>query len=150
MKAILSRDSLKATETVVWGCTVDWAKAKLLRYPSLCFPRSRLFFICPMCFSRHEEQSPEAIRKSLGDLLYLVRFPLMSIEMFGQGPGRSCILTQDVSIRSSRVKGIQERTLSRSETYRKWNSRNFLVFSVTWNHSLKLRPRRRGPDPAGF
>ncbi|KAH7720573.1 BTB/POZ domain-containing protein 6 [Aphelenchoides avenae] len=75
LKAILSRDSLKATETVVWGCTVDWAKAKLL--------------------SRHEEQSPEAIRKSLGDLLYLVRFPLMSIEMFGQGPGRSCILTQD-------------------------------------------------------
>ncbi|KAH7726510.1 BTB/POZ domain-containing protein 6 [Aphelenchoides avenae] len=72
LKVILARDSLNAAEIVVWYQTIHWAERKLL--------------------STHEEPSPEAIRKTLGDLLYLERLEIY--EWFAMKKARALFVTR--------------------------------------------------------
>ena len=45
------------------------------------------------CRRQEVAASPENMRAQLGEALYLVRFPLMSVEEFAAGPAQSGVLT---------------------------------------------------------
>lgn len=47
-------------------------------------------------FSENETVTPEALRRTLGDNLYLIRFPIMTGQQFVDGPEKSGILSNEV------------------------------------------------------
>lgn len=49
-----------------------------------------------MFFSKGAEPTAAAIREELGELIYLIRFPLMSIAEFGKNVGNTGILSDEV------------------------------------------------------
>lgn len=45
------------------------------------------------CIRREMPVSPENVRAALGEVFYLIRFPLMSLEEFAAGPAQSKLLS---------------------------------------------------------
>ncbi|XP_043199941.1 BTB/POZ domain-containing protein 2-like [Amphibalanus amphitrite] len=71
--AVLERNMLRIRESRLFAAVLRWAEAAC---------------------RRHElPPTPENLRSQLGDALYLVRFPLMSVEEFAAGPAQSGVLT---------------------------------------------------------
>uniref|UniRef100_H2ZC55 BTB domain-containing protein n=1 Tax=Ciona savignyi TaxID=51511 RepID=H2ZC55_CIOSA len=71
--SVLERDTLGLREHVIFSAMERWSAAE--------------------CGRQEMEPNKENCRKVLGDVIYLVRFPLMNIEEFAQGPAQSGILT---------------------------------------------------------
>lgn len=73
LEAILCRETLNVNELCVFNAVCNWAKAE--------------------CVRRELDPIPENKRIVLGDCLRLVRFPVMSLEDFANGPAQSRMLT---------------------------------------------------------
>ncbi len=70
---MLDRDSLRIKEAKLFNAVIRWSEAECLRQG------------LPV--------TPEKKRSVLGNVLTKIRFPLMTIEEFAQGPAQSGILT---------------------------------------------------------
>lgn len=73
LTSVLDRDSLRIKESKLFGAVLRWAEAECLR--------------------QNSPVSSDNKRAVLGNVLAKVRFPLMSVEEFAQGPAQSGILT---------------------------------------------------------
>nr|XP_037274568.1 BTB/POZ domain-containing protein 6-B-like isoform X1 [Rhipicephalus microplus] len=73
LEAVLSRESLNTREAVIFDAALAWAGAE--------------------CSRRGIEPTPENRRECLGEALYLVRFPSMSLQEFADGAAQSGVLT---------------------------------------------------------
>eukprot|EP00112_Aurelia_sp_Birch-Aquarium-sp1_P006454 Seg1713.2 transcript_id=Seg1713.2/GoldUCD/mRNA.D3Y31 product="BTB/POZ domain-containing protein 2" protein_id=Seg1713.2/GoldUCD/D3Y31 len=73
LSAVLERDSLGARENQLFEAAVKWSDHE--------------------CRRQNIPNSPENKRKLLGDALYLIRFPLMTLEEFANHAAQSGILT---------------------------------------------------------
>jgi len=73
LTSVLDRDSLRIKESKLFGAVLRWAEAECLR--------------------QNSPVSADNKRAVLGNVLAKVRFPLMSVEEFAQGPAQSGILT---------------------------------------------------------
>ena len=73
LEQILSRDSLRAKETVIFTAATKWAEAE--------------------CSRQGRDITPEQCREVLGDALFLIRFPVMSQSEFANGAGKSGLLS---------------------------------------------------------
>ena len=74
LEEILKRECLSITEAKLWTGVNDWAETQC---------------------SRHAlEPTSENKRKVLGDLIFLIRFPIMKPSDFADGPARSGILSE--------------------------------------------------------
>ena len=73
LEQILSRDTLCVKESVVYAAASRWAKAE--------------------CIRQGRDASPQQCREVLGDALYLLRFPTMTLDDFANGAGRSELLS---------------------------------------------------------
>ncbi|CAN8005089.1 unnamed protein product [Ixodes hexagonus] len=71
--AVLERDTLRIREVKLFAAVLRWAEAE--------------------CVRTGRPVGPEGQRAALGRALFLVRFPLMSIEEFALGPAQSGVLT---------------------------------------------------------
>lgn len=72
---ILKRDNLTIREMDVYRACLAWTDHKLSK--------------------KKIEVTPNARRKSLGDMIYLIRFPLMSSTEFSSGPAKDKVLNGD-------------------------------------------------------
>lgn len=95
---IAKQDDMDIDETVLYNQLVAWAEATLQRY---CNPANWPAFL--RCFSNGEEVTHTAIRDTLGEALYLVRFALMKVEDFANGPAKSGLLTVEVILTGGSV-----------------------------------------------
>ncbi|XP_076800314.1 BTB/POZ domain-containing protein 6-B-like [Clavelina lepadiformis] len=75
LKAILSRDTLNIKETVVFDAACRWADAE--------------------CKRQGLQPSSRSKRIVLGEVIYLIRIPAMSLQEFADGPATSDILTKE-------------------------------------------------------
>ena len=66
---ILGRDTLRAKETVVFAAAIRWAKAE--------------------CTRQGRDTSPQQCREVLGEALYFLRFPTMTLSDFADGAGKN-------------------------------------------------------------
>ncbi|XP_065672632.1 BTB/POZ domain-containing protein 2 [Hydra vulgaris] len=73
LKIVLLRDSLSARENQIFDAVVRWSEVE--------------------CRRRNIEKTNENKRIALGDLLYLIRFPLMTLEEFANNAAQSGMLT---------------------------------------------------------
>jgi len=73
LSAVLDRDSLRVKESKLFSAVMRWSEAE--------------------CARQALPATPENKRSVLGRILAKIRFPLMSIEEFAQGPAQSGILT---------------------------------------------------------
>ncbi len=73
LSAVLDRDSLRIKEARLFTAVLKWAEAE--------------------CVRQGLQLSPENKRAVLGRVLGQIRFPLMTVEEFAQGPAQSGILT---------------------------------------------------------
>ncbi|KAH7719441.1 BTB/POZ domain-containing protein 3 [Aphelenchoides avenae] len=73
LKEIIGRDTNNAGETTVYSGAVEWARMNL----------------------GGTTASDGMVRVLLGEVLYLIRFPLKSIDEFANGPAKDAILTSD-------------------------------------------------------
>nr|XP_002120052.1 BTB/POZ domain-containing protein 1-like [Ciona intestinalis] len=71
--SVLERDTLGLREKVIFSAMERWAEAE--------------------CSRQELEPTKDNCRKVLGEVIYLVRFPLMNVEEFAQGPAQSGILS---------------------------------------------------------
>ncbi|XP_055350087.1 BTB/POZ domain-containing protein 3-like [Paramacrobiotus metropolitanus] len=74
MESILQRSTLQASENIIYTAVEKWAAAA--------------------CARNNEEPTPANRRRTLGELLFLVRFPLMSDQELLDGPAESNLLSQ--------------------------------------------------------
>ena len=74
LSAVLDRDSLRIKEAKLFSAVLRWSEAECLR-------------------QNLPPGSTENKRSVLGRVLRQIRFPLMTIEEFAQGPAQSGILT---------------------------------------------------------
>ena len=75
LELILCRDTLFAEETLVYAAAMRWAQAE--------------------CTRQGCDPSPQQRREVLGDALYLLRIPTMTLDEFANGVGKSGILSKD-------------------------------------------------------
>ena len=73
LRFILVRDTLNAKELSIFSALLRWASSECLR--------------------QEQEDTPENQRKVIGDLIFLVRFPCMTLDEFADGPAQSKVLT---------------------------------------------------------
>ncbi|KAK3092251.1 hypothetical protein FSP39_000340 [Pinctada imbricata] len=73
LKTVLSRETLNAKEVSVFNAACRWAEAE--------------------CARNELDPTPENKRKVLGEALYLIRIPTMSLDEYANGPSQSGILT---------------------------------------------------------
>lgn len=73
LSTVLARETLNAKELSIFQAACQWAKAE--------------------CERQGLSLTPENKRKVLGDSLYLVRLPIMSLEEYANGPAQSQILS---------------------------------------------------------
>lgn len=73
LSAVLDRDSLRIKEAKLFAAVLKWSEAE--------------------CSRQSLHMSPENKRAVLGRVLGQIRFPLMTVEEFAQGPAQSGILT---------------------------------------------------------
>ena len=73
LEQILGRDTLGADETTVYAATIRWAEAE--------------------CTRQGRDTSQQQCREVLGEALYLLRFPTMSLDDFANGVGQSDLLS---------------------------------------------------------
>ncbi|XP_059081623.1 BTB/POZ domain-containing protein 1-like isoform X2 [Tigriopus californicus] len=78
LSSVLDRDSLRVKEARLFTAVLKWSEAECLR--------------------QGLSVNPSNQRTVLGPLLQKVRFPLMTVEEFAQGPGQSGILTDHESV----------------------------------------------------
>ncbi|KAH7702132.1 BTB/POZ domain-containing protein 6-A [Aphelenchoides avenae] len=83
LSRLLSRDTLEIGEMAVYNRAIDWAKERIRE--------------------EGKSVSPGAIRKTLGNLLYLIRFPTMDCRAFAKGPEAAKILTKQARPRISPI-----------------------------------------------
>ena len=74
LEQILSRDTLSAKETAVYTAATRRAEAE--------------------CTRQGRDTSPQQCREVLGEALYLIRFPTMTLEEFSKGAARSKLLSK--------------------------------------------------------
>ncbi|CAB0001357.1 unnamed protein product [Nesidiocoris tenuis] len=73
LSVVLARDTLHIRESKLYYAIIRWCEAK--------------------CHRKQLAPTPENMRQVLDPALYLIRFPLMGLEEFAQGPAQSGILT---------------------------------------------------------
>ena len=73
LSAVLDRDSLRIKEAKLFSAVIKWSEAE--------------------CVRQNLQPTPENKRGVLGRILASIRFPLMAVEEFAQGPAQSGILT---------------------------------------------------------
>ena len=73
LSSVLERDSLRVKESKLFAAIHKWSEAE--------------------CSRQGIEATPTNRRSVLGDSLSKIRFPLMSVEEFAQGPAQSGILS---------------------------------------------------------
>merc|ERR1711963_485965 len=73
LSAVLDRDSLRIKEAKLFAAVIKWSEAE--------------------CVRQNLQPTPENKRGVLGRILAQIRFPLMTVEEFAQGPAQSGILT---------------------------------------------------------
>lgn len=73
LSAVLDRDSLRIKEAKLFAAVLKWSEAE--------------------CSRQSLQMTPENKRAVLGRVLGQIRFPLMTVEEFAQGPAQSGILT---------------------------------------------------------
>ena len=78
LEQILGRDNLRADETVVFKSAVCWAEAE--------------------CTRQGRNSSPQQCREVLGDVLYLIRFPIMTQSDFADGACQSGLINKQEMI----------------------------------------------------
>ena len=78
LEEVLSRDTLSAKETVIFNAAKRWADAE--------------------CTRQGRDANSKNCREVLGDALYLLRFSIMTLDEFANGPGQSGLLnTREIS-----------------------------------------------------
>jgi len=78
LSVVLDRDTLRMKESKLFGAVLRWAEAQCLR-KSLAL-------------------TGENKRNALGRLLFQIRFPLMTVKEFAQGPAQSAVLTDKETV----------------------------------------------------
>jgi BTB/POZ domain-containing protein 3/6 len=73
LRFILMRDTLNAKELSVFSALLRWSSNE--------------------CYKQEVEDTPENQRTAMKDLIYLVRFPTMTLDEFANGPAQSEVLT---------------------------------------------------------
>jgi BTB/POZ domain-containing protein 3/6 len=73
LQSVLSRNTLNCREVVIFDAALSWATSACLR--------------------QKERPTPEKLREALGDALFLIRIPAMTLEEFANGAAQSGILT---------------------------------------------------------
>jgi BTB/POZ domain-containing protein 1/2 len=76
--SVLDRDSLRIKESKLFGAVLRWSEAETMR--------------------QNLPVTPDNKRSVLGGVLTKIRFPLMSVEEFAQGPAQSGILTDKETV----------------------------------------------------
>ena len=95
LSAVLDRDSLRVKESKLFSSLVKYDSPSLRRQSSLLFN----FFSSSArwgeaeCMRQNLPVTPENKRTVLGSMLTKIRFPLMTVEEFAQGPAQSGILS---------------------------------------------------------
>ena len=119
LELILSRDTLCVEETIVYAATIRWAEAE--------------------CVRQRRDASPQQCREILGDLLYLIRFPTMTVDDFVNGAGRSEILSQGEIHNIFLYLKLQDKPEQRFPTsHRRSHIRRCLRFNAlgaSWNYN---------------
>ena len=74
LEQILGRDTLSAEETIIYAAATRWAEAE--------------------CTRQGRDTSPQRCREVLGEVLYLIRFPTMTLENFANVAAQSKLLSK--------------------------------------------------------
>lgn len=88
LKEIIGRDTNNAGETTVYSGAVEWARMNLGGEANQCLLNVNVYVVGTTA-------SDGMVRVLLGEVLYLIRFPLKSIDEFANGPAKDAILTSD-------------------------------------------------------
>ena len=89
LEQILGRDTLRANETIVFEAATSWAEAE--------------------CTRQGRDVEPKQCRKILGDALYLIRLPTMTLNEFANGALQSGILSKQEIIDIIRFFGADDK-----------------------------------------
>ena len=110
LEQILGREYLRVEEKVVYAAATRWAEAECLR--------------------QGRDASPQQCREVLGDALYLIRFPTMTLDDFSKGAAQSDLLRkQDVIDLLLYLTTDEKPTLRFPTHYRKGRMQQFMKVS---------------------